>query len=64
MPRTFKPDPLLWRCASCKATNRRTADQVDGDMIIARCRECGHKNELEPIGDDYRTTLGEPWRRK
>lgn len=63
MTRTFRPDPLMWRCTSCKAMNRRTADQIDGDLIVARCRGCGAKTELEPIEGDYRNTLGEPWRR-
>jgi len=65
MPRrTFAPDPLLWTCPQCRGQNRRTSAQVDGDAIVARCRECGAKTELEAIVGDYRNTLGEPWNRK
>lgn len=61
--RTFAPDPLLWKCVRCGAQNRRTNNQIEGDNIQARCRECGDKRELEPITPDHRTGLGEPWRR-
>src|SRR5262245_61356456 len=49
MPREFRPDPLMWRCAHCKAVNRREPDEVAGGSI--GCRECGRANQLLPIKD-------------